>query len=213
MDVLSAAFTAAKTLRIVDAEEWGACARCLAFDVPLMPTRSAVSKVFTAFDGWRDPSGRGLCPACAWAYRTKALRLSPYLVTTKPKLVKLAGGQLYGQLQRPLPGVSALVVPLHPGRKHLLPDAQWGRITVDDASLTWTPADVTRLRTLRKLRLLGFGPRLLVAPAPQWQVLRQLAPAQRLRVQQEWPSLNTWRRSRLWFDLAMLATSPMAAAA
>jgi len=213
MDVLTAAFTAAPRPVTITPTARGNCSRCAAADVPLAPTRHVVSKVFTAFEGWGNPSGAGLCPACTWAYRTPVLRMSAHLVTTQPRMVTLTPSRLRKVLQHPVEADAAVVVPLHPGRKHLLPAAQWGRIAVEDAALTWTGADADRLSSMHTLRSLGFGPRLLVAEAPQWQVLRRLPPAQRRRVQQEWPLLNTWRRSRLWFDLAVLASTPTAAAA
>lgn len=213
-DVLAAAFTAAQPpAPPAGSADRGDCARCPASDAPLIPTRLVVSKVFTAFDGWRDPTGHGVCAACAWAYQTRSLRRWPYLVTTKPGLRQLTPADLGRLLQQPLPAEVACIVPLRPGRKHLLPTAHWGRVTVDDASLTWTSADAARLAALRRLRRLGFGPRQLAEPAPAWGVLRRLPPKQRREVHHEWAVLAPWRRSRLWFDVAVLATTPSAAAA
>jgi hypothetical protein len=40
-------------------------------------------------------------------------------------------------------------VPLRPGRKHLLPTATWGHVTVDDAQLPWSTTDTARLAATR----------------------------------------------------------------
>jgi len=100
-----------------------------------------------------------------------------------------------------------VVVPLRPGRKHLLATAQWGRVTTDDATLTWTSADADRLAVMATLRDQGFGPRMLLTAAPAWPVLVKLASRQRLLTQQQWPLLAPWRRARPWFDLAVHASA------
>ncbi|MDI9941303.1 MULTISPECIES: hypothetical protein [Rhodococcus] len=69
----------------------------------------------------------------------------------------------------------AVVVPLRPGRKHLLPDARWGRITVDDTHLNWSESDTVRLAVMRRLRELGFTETMLRDEVPAYAVLCQLA--------------------------------------
>lgn len=186
----------------------GPCARCATPSSDLATTRTVVSKSFTGYDGWADPSGRGLCPPCTWAYRTPALRQVPHEITTHPSCRALTRPRLRTLLAHPVPTTTALVVPLRPGRKHLLPTAQWGRVTTDDATLTWTTADAARLAVMAALRAQGFGPRMLLAPAPAWPVLAKLTPAQRLSTQQHWSQLAPWRRARPWFDLAIHASAP-----
>ena len=185
----------------------GTCARCASPSSELTTTRTVVSKTFTGFDGWTDPSGRGLCPPCTWAYRTPALRQVPHEITTHPTFQALTRPLLLAVLSHPLPTTTAVVVPLRPGRKHLLPTAQWGRVTTDDATLTWTTDDATRLAAMATLRTQGFGPRMLLAPAPAWLVLTKLNPRQRMLTQQHWAQLAPWRRARPWFDLAIHASA------
>jgi len=185
----------------------GTCARCATASSELATTRTVVSKTFTGFDGWADPSSGGLCPPCTWAYRTPVLRQVPHEITTHPSCRALTRPRLRALLAHPVPTTTALVVPLRPGRKHLLPTAQWGRVTTDDATLTWTDADADRLGVMATLRAQGFGPRMLLAPAPAWPVLVKLPPRQRLLTQQDWSLLTPWRRARPWFDLAVHASA------
>lgn len=210
MNVLTTAHTAARrqpdfTARPANAA--GPCARCANTSPELTPTRNVVSKSFTGFDGWAHPTGPGLCPPCTWAYRTPSLRQVAHEITTHPSCRALTRARLRALLAHPVPPTTALVVPLRPGRKHLLPTAQWGRVTTDDASLIWTTTDATRLEAMAALRTQGFGPRMLLAPIPAWPVLTKLSPRQRLRAQQHWAQLTPWRRARPWFDLAIHATT------
>jgi len=213
MDVLSAAFHASQPPRMPPCGGGGVCARCATPSDELTATRSVVSKVFTAYDGWYDPAGSGLCPICAWGYATPDLRRRPHLITTIPQLEPLSPARLRTVLSAPGPADAAVVVPLHPGRKHLLPAARWGQVTVDDACLTWSATDAQRLDVMARLRGLGFGPRMLLAAAPNWAVLRRLTSHIRATVHQLWPVLEPWRRSRLWFHLAVTATAPTPATA
>jgi hypothetical protein len=168
-----------------------------------------VSGNFTAWDGWINPSGPGLCGACAWAYREPSLRTLPTLVRLAgPGLAHPGRGDLAELLSRPADPAAALIVPLRPGRKHLLPVAQWGRVTVDDAALPWGPADVIRLQAMLRLRQAGFGTRMLVAAAPAFPVLRRLPPAERAAALSDWDILRAWRARPLWLRLATHVTAP-----
>ncbi len=207
MDVLSAAFRASQPPRMPTCGGSGVCARCATPGDELTATRSVVSKVFTAYDGWYDPAGSGLCPSCAWGYTTPELRRSPHLITVIPQLEPLSPSRLRTVLSAPVPADAAVVVPLHPGRKHLLPAAQWGQVTVDDACLTWSATDAHRLEVMCQLRAMGFGPKMLLAPGPNWSVLRRLPSRSRATARELWPVLDPWRRSRLWFALATTAAA------
>lgn len=173
---------------------FAACARCGRLG-RLAPTYSVVSKMFTATDQWADPTGPGLCSICAWGYATPTLRSRPHVIRLNPAATitaltaagvsaLLCGGALD-------PGL-ALTVPLHPGRKHLVPLATWGQIRIDNASLTWRHQDAHRLRVATSLRRQGFGTRMLTAPAPPYTVLRK-------RPQSEWPQLlDAWQELAVW---------------
>ncbi len=204
MNVLTTAWVAAGRPRVPVPCGRGACARCGSAGTELAATREVVSRVFTGYDSWADPSGPGLCPACAWGYRTRTLRTTTHMVTAHPLLLQaLSAPRLGDLLTRPLPPRVAVVVPLRPGRKHLFPTAVWGRVTVEDTHLPWTSGDATRLGVMRRLRALGFGPRMLTEPAPAWSVLRRLPRTWWSQVGADWDLLEPWRSRRPWFDLAV----------
>lgn len=185
----------------------GSCARCGA-DGLTTAVRELVSGNFTAWDGWVNPSGVGLCGPCAWAYREPCLRALPTLVReTGPGLGHPGRGDLPGLLSRPAGPAATLIIPLRPGRKHLLPGAQWGRVVIDDAALPWGPADAARLQAMLRLRQAGFGTRMLSAAAPAYPVLRRLPPAGRAAALSDWDMLRDWRARPLWLRLAAYVTA------
>lgn len=75
MDVLTAAWVGAGSPTPHATSLTGDCSHCGSRD-QLVAVRAVVSKQFTGFDGWANPSGRGVCPGCAWGYAT-AEQLSP----------------------------------------------------------------------------------------------------------------------------------------
>lgn len=206
MDVLTAAWTAAGQPGTPHSATDGACARC-ACSAPLVSTRLVVSKVFTAFDGWADPSAPGLCPPCCWAYTSPELRLRPHLVSQRPGLTPLRLRQAYALLAAgPLDPARALTIPLRPGRKHLMPASRWGQVTLDDVALPWGLDDATGLRTVARLRSLRFGTRMLAAPAPAWSVLRRHPRDAWHQISADWASLKRWRPDSPWLSLALHLT-------
>lgn len=211
MNVLTAAWTSSSTPDDIDASgRFGQCARC-ATTAGLVPTREVISKAFTGFDGWADPSGGGLCAVCAWGYSTPSLRAVPHLVSRDPagmhELSRDGAGEFLAS--GPLDVDHALVVPLRPGRKHLLPTATWGRVVIDNAQLPWNVREVHLLRTVTELRALGFGSRMLTEPAPPYQVMSKLPPASWSRVLHAWDELAQWRAAASpWMALALHVTAP-----
>lgn len=187
------------------------CARC-AGPGPLTPVRDVVSKVFTAYDGWTRPGGSGgLCPVCAWGYATTALRSSITLVTRQPAAAAACTRERARDLllTGALAPDRALVVPLRPGRKHLLPDARWGRIALDDAHVGWSELDARRLATVVQLREQGFGTRMLRAPTPPYAVLRLLPAGTWAHVLDAWSHLEPWRTdANPWLEVALHLTTP-----
>jgi hypothetical protein len=170
-----------------------------------------VSRKFTGWDGWADLSSRGLCPPCTWAYRTKALRTSPAVIqATPPRLDQPALAGVAAMLATSLPPRTAVLIPLQPGRKHLLPSAAWGTITTGDATFGWTTGDAVRLHALARLRRDGFGTRMLAGPAPAYPVLRRLPATRQGPVLDDWAALRPWRERRPWLTLALCLTMPAA---
>jgi hypothetical protein len=208
--VLTIAWRAAGAPSRKDIAVAGICARC-GNSAELSPARAVISKTFTGFEGWVDPSGHGLCPACCWAYSTDILRLSPHLVTANPEAMsRLTKAEVGEILQRgPLERGCALVVPLRPGRKHLMPTATWGRVTVEDAHLPWAAADARRLQVVARLRTLGFGTRMLASAAPAYPALRRLPAPDWPQVLSWWAELDPWRAADSpWLALALHVTVP-----
>lgn len=216
MDVLGAAWAAAGKPPPTQLEHNGAgkCGRCGRLS-ELVATRGVVSRVFTAWDNWHDLAANGVCHACAWGYRHPPLRTAVHLVTTAPTFRPLMAAQLHAVLSSPLPPAMAVIVPLRPGRKHLIPEAGWGRVTVDDARLPWSAGDADRLAAMTRLRQHGCGPRMLAEAAPPFGVIRRADPHTRAAMLADWDRLAPWRRNRQWLDVGLRATTttPMEAAA
>lgn len=185
----------------------GRCARCATSRAATIPVRGVVSATFTGFDAWCNPRGAQLCAACAWAYQTPQLRTHPHQVTSVPTCTQLSPAQVCRCLASgPLPVTVALSVPLHPGRKHLVPYLQWGTVRVDDANLGWTLADAHRLEVMGELRRRGFGARALTQSSPPWDALRRRPASEWADIQNLWAELGPWRVARTWLALGIAIT-------
>lgn len=203
MDPVKVAFECSEPRQHITAT--GKCARCAAAG-NLTSTRSVVSPSFTGFDKWSGPVG-GLCPACVWLYRTTLLRTVPHLVTQVPSFAAITAAEVYAVLATgPLRPTVALCVPLRPGRKHLFADLTWGTIRTDHANLTWTSTDAGRLEILKQLRRMGFSPSQLASPAPPFTSLRRHPSEIWANIQHLWASLNPWRSTAHWLNLALKIT-------
>lgn len=184
----------------------GLCARCNRL-AELTRTTAAISKLFTAFDSWATPTGPGLCAPCAWGYRTPELRNKIHQVSVND-LVNLTRSEAAEILSSgAIANDSTLVVPLRPGRKHLVAEASWGTVTTDTATLPWTRHDADRLEVLLELRGAGFGSRMLAAPAPAWNVLRRHDATHWVHLLQLWTLLDPWRQRPAWLELALHVTT------
>ncbi len=207
-DVCTAAHRAVDSPPVEGRRCGGPCARCGRESPGNISVRSVVSRTFTAFDGWSSPAAQGMCQVCAWVYRTSALRLNIQLVGACPPTLKtLTSRQLGARLQKPLTSAHALVVPVGMRRKHLLPHARWGEISVDDISLSWTKQDVHTLAAMRRLRADGFGERMLAASAPQFAMMRRLPAARWTGLLEDWAELDRWRAAPPWWELGLRASS------
>ncbi|GAA1435851.1 hypothetical protein GCM10009616_34010 [Microlunatus lacustris] len=170
-----------------------------------------VSKTFTSYASWANPNGAGICTRCAWGYRTADLRLSPHLITRCPSLTRLTKPEVATLLAGGrLDAAAALLVPLRPGRKHLIAEAGWGQVTLDDVQLPWTDRDAALLSLVIDLRSLGFGSRMLTAAAPPWPVLRRLPASSWAEVMNSWSQLQPWRApASPWLALALHTTTTL----
>lgn len=205
MDVVAAAWRGMQRPPVVSGQLCGGrCARCASADA-VVPASAAVSKNFTAWDGWAG-SGSGVCAACAWAYQHPGLRQHCYLVEPDPpRLTQLEGPALREVLSAPLPSMAAVTVPLRRGRTHLLPIARWGRVTVDHASLSWTAGDAARLAAVGRLHRSGFGSQMVQEASPPYGVMRRTPPDQWSEVLGDWELLRPWRERPAWLMVALRA--------
>lgn len=208
MNVLTAAWIGTESPAPTVTLGVGSCARC-ASTADLVPARSTVSPAFTGYDDWVDPSGAGLCPPCTWGYRNPALRSEAHLVTRRPATLRaVTCREVHDVLTRGALGPDlALVVPLRPGRKHVLPTARWGRVTVEDTHLPWSARDAALLKALTGLRRRGFGTRMLIEAAPPFAALRKLPRSQWAPTMRDWALLEPWREpAGPWLALALHIT-------
>lgn len=174
-----------------------ACGRC-GHRPAEIPVAEVVSRNFTGFDGWANPRAHEVCRWCAWAYRAAGGRSVMRVISRDPVGMRiLTAGQVYELLQvGGLRAGYAVVVPLQPGRKHLLPVARWGSVTVDDAHLWWGAQDAARLRVAMRLRELGIPAVKLAAAAAPYRSVRRMSTARQAEVLSLWPQLQIWRGGR-----------------
>ncbi len=167
---------------------------------------TVLSRGFTSIEQWRHPHGWGLCGACAWSFVTDALRRLPHVVAQDPPALQVTSLLELGQLlSRPVEGSVAVTVPSRPGRKHVLPAARWGHVTLDETPLVWTTADAARLAAVSRLREAGATPNALSRPAPPWTLVRGHGRA-REAIMTDWEILAPWRERPQWLTVALLAT-------
>lgn len=183
----------------------GRCARCNITDA-VTPAGMVVSAKWTGWSSWRTAATPSLCKACSWGYRTQELRAGAFLIATDPSMTALTPAALLQVLSAPLPSHHTVVLPLHRNRKHVLPDARWGRLCVDDAALDWTTDDAARLQAMTQLRSLGFTTTAMIQPAPPFAVLRRLPASMYATVFIWWDQLRPWRPNTPWFAAAALTT-------
>ncbi|MGF0118744.1 hypothetical protein ACQFYA_20825 [Promicromonospora sp. Marseille-Q5078] len=209
MDVLTAAWSAQTTTAHPAPATGARCARC-ASRAAVHPARQAVSKSFTGYDDWTEPRGTHLCPACTWAYTTPALRTHPHHITRAPGCEPRSRAQVTERLLAGALGAKeALVIPLRPGRKHLVPVATWGHITTDHARVPWTDTDAQLLDALTRLRASGFGSRMLAEPAPPFHTLSRAPRTSWTQIFTDWEQLHPWREpDSPWLPLALHITTP-----
>lgn len=184
-----------------------ACARCAAAAATTATTK-VLHRGFTSVDDWRSPSATALCPACVWCYTTPALRSSALKVTASPATLSLLTlPQLLTELTNPIAPDTAIAIPSRPGRKHMLPAATWGRVTLDETPLTWSTEDCTRLAALVQLRTLGASTVDLPKPVPPWKMVAMTPAGDRPALLDAWDSLTPWRRAPAWMIVATIAAT------
>ncbi|WP_394277265.1 hypothetical protein [Luteococcus sp.] len=185
----------------------GACGCCGGLG-DLWPAREAISRNFTAYDQWTHPAQPWLCAACTWTFTDRDLRTLPHLITTPHQIRSLTTADAFHLLAAgPLGPHQAVVIPLRPGRRHLLPTARWAHVCTDTGCLPWPPADAHLLTTYAWLRRLGFSPTDIANPAPAYPTLRRHPAPERGRILATWQHLDPWRSpDSPWLPLASCIT-------
>ena len=108
-------------------DRFAGCARCGHATTAMTPVGQVISRRFTGYESWTNLAGRHLCQVCVWVYRHRPLRSEVHIVTRSPATLQAANPSLLRQvLAAPVGADTLVIVPLRPGRKHLLPDARWG---------------------------------------------------------------------------------------
>ncbi len=189
----------------IDKGSW--CARCGRGGVSVDASK-VVSEKWAGWDSWRRSANARLCAGCVWAYRAPGLRAGMFWVTQEPRFEIVTAGRVCELLRQPIPEDSAVVVPLRFNRKHVVPQAQWGTVRVDDVSLPWTRGDADRLAAVLRLRSDGFGGRMLALTSPPWPVLSKIGLPRRAEVFADWHLLDRWRPAHPGFDLAVVLSRP-----
>lgn len=176
----------------------GQCGRC-GSEAPCISSTQVVSERFSGIDTW--PYGfRRLCVPCAWAY-SRVPTTAPLLLITTSTVTEYPTGPALAEVLAagPLPGTAAAVMPTT-RRRHLLPAAQWGHLTVDGISVRWDHPAAHRLTDLLWLRRdLDIRWKDLSQPAPPYAALAG-QPAQLWdRIVTGWNQLQPWRTVQpLW---------------
>ena len=206
---------------VAEGAEWsvaqqGSRCGCCGLSGADVPAGSVISRNFTGFDEWADPGAEVICRGCAWGFTAPDGRTAMRVVRRDPvgMAVLSPAGVRELLVCGPLPAGWALVVPLRPGRKHLLSQARWGVVTVDDARLPWGSAEVARMRVAVRLRRLGISAAALSAAAAPFGQVQGLTALARLEVLTLWPQLQIWREDGSpWMRLVQRVTGEMAVAA
>lgn len=181
----------------------GLCGMCGLVEMSA-PAKDFVSK---NFGSWAEitvdteRNGRYLCAPCAWALKEPDLRYKASVITTNPSLAYPSQAELQDVLLRgPLPNTTAVMVPVS-GKKAIILSAKFGMVSSDFGSLHWQPSHSVALRSILRLRTLGFKESGFVEPFPPMVTLMGLPREERLEAQHLWQSLATVRQDRTFLPL------------
>lgn len=170
-----------------------------------MPSRQVISRRFTAYDDWIQPGGE-LCQVCAWGLAGTGLR-SSILQISLSQLRELDGSTLADLLGRPVDENTAVILPLRPGRKHLLPSARWGHVVVDDVAVRWGGAEVVLRAEMAWLRARGLSVSMIYDGNPDAGILRRVPTDELPDVLESLERVRHWRRSPQWQIAVRASTS------
>lgn len=100
----------------------------------------------------------------------------------------------------PLPGDTAILFPVS-GKKALVLTARWGTVTTDSGPMDWLKSHSAALRSLLRLRELGFKESGFTESLPPLVTLRTLGRDDRHEAQNLWRSLAAVREDRTFLPL------------
>lgn len=150
-----------------------------------------------------ERGGRFLCAPCGWALRESDLRYKASIITSEPSLAY--PGQLELQqilLNGPVPSTTAVMVPVS-GKKAIILSAKFGMLSSDFGSLYWQPGHSAALKSILRLREIGFKESGFIETFPPMVTLMGLDREQRVESQRLWQSLATVRQDRTFLPLAI----------
>jgi len=134
---------------------------------------------------------------CAWGLGGAGLRSS--ILEIRPGQVReLDAATLAELLSHPVTEQTAVVLPLRPGRKHLLPEARWGHVVVDDVAVRWGGAEVILRAEMAWLRARDFSVSMIHDGTPDVGILRRIPTDELADVLESLERVRRWRRSPQW---------------
>ncbi len=167
----------------------------------VLPSPAAVSA------RWMRPRARGLCPVCAWMYRTADDRRTAHIVTSVPDRVVAADtADVFRVLSAPLPSSVSVLLPGADG-VDVLPHAQWGHVSVPGATLSWSQSDADAVAAMGRLRRRDFSAVALTDITPPMSVLRTLPMREWERTYADWAAVDPWRADPPRWRVAVHVTS------
>ncbi|MBB1033155.1 hypothetical protein G6031_01950 [Dietzia sp. CQ4] len=110
-------------------------------------------------------------------------------------------------LSRPLDDRTAVVLPLRPGRKHLLPTARWGHVVVDDVAVRWGGAEVVLRAEMAWLRARDFSVAMIQDGSPDIGILRRIPTHEMSDVLEALERVRRWRNCPHWQIAVRASTS------
>lgn len=181
------------------------CSRCGRRGCATVPSRQVVSRKFTAYDDWAQPGGE-LCQVCAWGLGGAGLR-SSILAIEPGQIRELDSSTLAELLSHPVDDRTAVVLPLRPGRKHLVPAARWGHVVVDDVAVRWGGPEVILRAEMAWLRARDFSVAMIHDGNLDAGLLRRIPTDELADILESLERVRRWRRSPHWQIAVRASTS------
>lgn len=185
------------------------CSHCGNHVTALRPLAEVVSNKFTGWDHYgTTPQHVLVCCRCEWAFAGDRVRTHAWVITApgrRPGAALAAHRDAAGfiaSLTSPLPDDACMVLPTL-GRRHAMPYAQWGCVSLDGRPLPWGHAAAQAARHVRRLDLLEVPLAAVFDPAPPTAVLVAAPPSRRSEILQIWEHLEPWRLDRDYLTVAI----------